>query len=150
MSDIEATLVEFRSKLGNSILYPSHWIPNDKETAFSISAPNGQAVISCLTFATEGSGSLVDFGRRLVQELTSVEPTEWESCQVGNCRALKWQTNIENPDATSHWLVYVLQCGQCYHALLVELNEIVMALNWQFYEKLIETFNGNSGNSQDE
>ena len=104
-------------------------------------------MISGLTFAKEGSGSLVDFARCLVHELTGVEPTEWESCEVGNSRALKWQTD---PEATNHWLVYVLQCGQCYHALLVELTEVVMALNWQFYEKLIETFNGISGTSRDE
>jgi len=142
MTDIEATLVEFRSNLGNTILYPSHWIPNDNKTVFSISAPNGQATISCMSFTKEGSGSLVDFGRLILSELTGLKESEWETFEIDANRALKWESDVEDSDAESHWLIYVVECGDCYHALLVELIELIMMLNWKYYEKLIETFKG--------
>ena len=60
------TLVKFTSKLGNSIVHPEHWTTNDKGDAFSVAAPNGQAIINVLTFAVEGTGELSDLQGMMV------------------------------------------------------------------------------------
>lgn len=142
MSDLETTLIEFRSDLGNSILHPSDWIAKSKANAFSISAPNGQAVISGLTFLREGSGTLREFGGRLVYQLTDVENSEWLQCQIREYSAIKWHSDVDDSEATSQWLVLVVECGDCYHAIIVEMVEVVAVFNWQFYEKLVQSFRG--------
>lgn len=142
MSEIETTLVEFRCNLGNTILHPSHWIPKNKVNSFSISAPNGQAVINVLTFLKEGSGTLLDFGRRLVQQLTGEENSDWTPFPIKDYSAIQWDSDLDDSGATSHWLVCVVQCGDCYHAIVVELIELIAALNWQFYERLVQSFRG--------
>ncbi len=141
MVDLETTLVEFQCELGSSILHPSNWEPRSISNGFTISHPNGQAVLSNLTFAKE-SGTPVEFGQRLAKQLAGVEHTEWLPFQMSGCQAIKWHSDVEATDAQSHWLLYVVQCGTCLHAIVVELIEAAAVLNWRFYEQLAQSFKG--------
>lgn len=151
MSAIEDTLVEFRSSLGNTILYPSRWSAESKETSFSIKAPNSQAVISGLTFTKQGSGTLREFGQRVVDGVCGSLPmTEWRTTQIGECVAQTRESDVDVEGVDAHWRIYVLECGECLHALVLEALPTIMVLNGLFYEQLIQTFRGISSTEQPE
>lgn len=137
------TFVEFKSQLGNTIVYPSQWTPKDKGDAFSLASPDGQAVINALTFTAEGTGTLAEFQDMMVSQIDGDGAIpKWTDIDIGGITAQKRQLDSRDEDAESSWRVYVLQNGECYHAIFLNASTLVMDLNGGFYENVIRSFKG--------
>ena len=140
------TLVKFTSKLGNSIVHPEHWTTNDKGDAFSVAAPNGQAIINVLTFAVEGTGELSDLQRLMVDYVKGEWiKSGWTEIEIGGMAGAKLELEPKLEETDTSWRLYALRNGHCYHAIFLNGLTLVLTLNGGFYEGVIESFEGISG-----
>ena len=60
----------------------------------------------------------------------------------GGVTGMKRYLTSADEDAESAWRVYVLQNGECYHAILLHASSAMMLLNGGFYEECIRSFKG--------
>jgi hypothetical protein len=136
--------IEFRSELGNSIVVPSRWSAEDRGASFTITSEDGHAVISALTFAVKGSGSLDAFQDLMVSSQCDGEwqDSPWADIEIGGVMARKRILLPVDDGTDSAWRVYALRNGECYHAILLNSSPIVMELNGDFYETLVQSFKG--------
>lgn len=147
-NDVEkvGTYVEFKSELGNKLICPSTWEMEDDGEVFRVSVPNGQAVINVHTYSIKGSGTLAEFQELMVSSIDGDwESSAWAPIKIGDVKAQKRSLVSKDPNAESAWRMYVMQQGDCYHAILLSAWTDILALNGDFYENVIKTFKGISG-----
>lgn len=137
------TFIEFESEIGNTIVCLSQWSFEDKGDVFSLTSPDEQAIINVLTFTVEGSDSQEQFQDRIVKGLSGDwRESEWKEIAIGDVVARKRHLDPLDEKSESAYRVYVLRCGELYHAILVNASPMIMTLNGDFYESVIKTFKG--------
>ncbi len=135
-------MVEFKSHVGNTIVLPSQWSVEDNGANLEISSPDGAAQIYVYTYTTEGSGSLADFQKTMLSDFQGGwEFSDWEGIEIGGLAAQKRHLDAKD-DSTPAFRIYVLQNGECYHALFITAPPTIMFLNGDFYEEIVTTFRG--------
>ncbi|HUG93065.1 MAG TPA: hypothetical protein VML55_19650 [Planctomycetaceae bacterium] len=144
----KVSMVEFRSHIGNTIVYPCFWAVEDNGNVFGLKSPDGHAVINVFTFTVAGSGSFEEF-RDLMLSLApgDWEESPWVDVDFVDTTASKRHLLSPDEDAAFSWegssyRLYAQQNGECYHAILLEARPIVMQLNGDFFEEFIRSFRG--------
>ncbi len=140
------TFIEFKSQLGNTILHPSQWTVEDNGDLFTILSPDEQAVIRVLTFTVEGTGSMADFQETMVAGVSGDwKVSEWTDIEIDGVTGQRAQMTPTDESVESSFRIYALRSGDCYHSIVVHASPLVMALNGEFYEKIVKSFKGISG-----
>jgi hypothetical protein len=138
----EVAFVEFKSQLGNTIVHPQ-WSAEDNGDAFSLTSPDGQAVINVLTFTVEGTGTLRDFQDMMVSQVEGKwRDSDWTDVVIGGVNSKRRELISSDENANSMWRVYVLQSGECYHAVFLNASSLVMEANGGFYDEVVSSFKG--------
>jgi hypothetical protein len=140
-------MVKIRSRIGNTIVLPSQWTSVDSALdggySFLLSSPDGQAAINILSFTAEGIDDVTEFRTLIVSQMEGDwQKSEWEKVDFGGVTGMKRHLTSADEDAESAWRVYVLQNGECYHAILLHASSAMMLLNGGFYEECIRSFKG--------
>jgi hypothetical protein len=138
--------IKFTSHLGNSFVAPSQWTTEDEGNTFSLKSPDGHAVIHTIIYTSEGSGSLDDFRQTMTTGLlpknaSHWKDSKWTEIKIGEVQASK--RDLVPVPATDHeWRLYVVDGGKYYHAIVLNASTTAMALNGEFYENIVRTFEG--------
>ena len=66
----------------------------------------------------------------------------WMDFGIGDTIALRRKLVPSDVSGDSEWLIYTLQRGDCYHALVLNASSLAMSLNGDFYENIIRSFVG--------
>ncbi len=140
------TYVKVTSHLGNSFVTPSQWTTTDKGDTFSLTSPDGQAIIHAIMFTAQGSGSIKEFRQTMAsgllpKEATAWKASDWTSIKLGERDAEK-RDLIPVPESHQQWRLYVLDNGRFYYAIVLNASNTAMTLNGGFYENIVRTFNG--------
>jgi len=138
-------LITFKSKLGNTIVCPSQWKSQDDGAQWSLTSPDGHALIHIWTCTVEGSGSHEDFEQTVLMNL--MDDDKRTKCSattvlINESSARRVALKASDTKSGSSYLVFTLRAGQLYHALLVKAAPPVMDLNGGFYEELVSSFKG--------
>lgn len=99
-----------------------------------------------LTFTVEGSGSIEDFQETMVngvlpKEHSGWKPSDWSTVMLGETTALRRHIVPIQP-GEHEWRIYIIKSGGLYHAIVLNATSTVMALNGDFYESIVLTFQG--------
>ena len=137
------SFVEFTSRAGNSITHPAQWKANDNGDSFTLTSPDDQAIINVLTFAVEGTGTISEF-QSIIESQVDGDwiDSDWMDFSIGDTTALRRELVAFGESGDSEWLIYTMQRGDCYHALLLNASSLAMSLNRDFYENIIRSFVG--------
>jgi hypothetical protein len=135
--------VEFESRCGNRIVHPSSWAVEDQGDSLQLTSPDGQVRITVLTFTVDGSGSFSDFQNLVVSSLEGDwQDSSWTHVDINGIGAKKKCLSPTDESDSNAWLVYALQTGEYFHAILVRASPLVMELNGGFYEEVARSFKG--------
>jgi hypothetical protein len=143
----EDHFVEMRSQVGNVLLAPSIWSTEEQGSSWYIRSTDGHAVISVFTYKADGSGSLEDFGNliatwTLPDGETGWQASSWSPIVLKQNTALMRVLTPTSEQSEFRWRVYVIHTGRMYHAIVLNASEPMMFLNGDFYESIIQSFEG--------
>lgn len=139
------TFVEFISRIGNRIVYPSQWSVEDGGDHLILKSPDGRAIINIQTYTAEGSGSFEVFQERIASSLKGKwKPSEWrEVAFAGNVVGRSKQLDpVDDRGGNAPWRIYAIAIGECFHTVLLNATSEGMALNGVFYENFLRSFDG--------
>ncbi|GAA4468804.1 hypothetical protein [Novipirellula rosea] len=135
--------IEFKSRLGNSIVHPSQWRTEDNGDSFTLASPDDQAVITALTFTVEGTGAMTDFQSIIESQIDGDwADSPWNDFIIGDAIAMRRKLVPSDDSGDTEWLIYTTQRGDCYHALMLNASSLALALNGDFYENIVRSFVG--------
>ena len=129
--------------MGNTLTLPSQFRADEKGHTWTLTSPDGNTKINVITFTVEGSGSREDFKKLLEKSIDNDGPwkdSAWAPVRLANVDAVTREFDPTDKEGPSAWLIYVIQSGDYYHAILVQASPLVMELNGGFYRDQIRSF----------
>jgi hypothetical protein len=92
----------------------------------------------------EGSGTLNEYGESMATTLlpksaSRWKDSNWSTIKFGDVEACR-RERIAVPEMESVWRIKVVEKGQYYHLILLNVSTVVLELNGEFYENVICTF----------
>ena len=137
--------VEVQGSTG-TLVAPEKWQLKDGGDHWSVTSPDGMAVINVMTFTVEGSGSLDDVAQMVADNLTDPKPhwhdSDWTPLKVQGRSAIRRSLKPSDEAAQGEWVVIALREGDLYHVLSLNASDPAMELNGEFYESVMLTFKG--------
>jgi hypothetical protein len=140
-------LAEFKSELGNKITCPASWNARDDGDTWTITSTDGHAKILVLSFTVEGTGSKDEFDRMIVESVEREHQVQRVSDGEFSMKSFAAKRTDLAADAKQDEIsrvIFTLQAGELYHAIILSATPLAMQLNRGFYEEAIASFQGAS------
>lgn len=137
------TYIELTSKAGNKLVCPDFWTSGDSGSNWSLG--DEQAGINIYTVIAEGSGSLEDFQKMVIDNidaLANCEPTEWTDIANNNWSGKYCCYTPKKDTGEDVWQFLIVSTGKYYHAMMIQMPELVYTLNKGTYKNIAMSFTG--------